>query len=330
MKLHHFVRLASMAAALLAAPFVSSTVLAQSGTIRIIVGVPAGGAIDPYARMIADHMSKTLGHPVIVENKPGASGNLAAQYIADQPADGSIIWLGTQAFTEILPNVFKNSKWSIDQYHPIIRGVEAPLVFIINPSVPAKSFAEFIDWAKQNKGKLSYSSYQPGTPSHFLGYQMNEKFGLDLTHVPFNGSGAQATALLGGHSLFGFAQVNSTLTLVQSGKLKALGTTGPKRDHSMPDVPTFAELGYPEFTAKIWFGLLIKEGTPPDVLKRVTDAAIAAHADPEIRKKLEAQGFEVSAETGPQLKTEIKTQIARWGRLAQASGFTVEDRGSSK
>jgi tripartite-type tricarboxylate transporter receptor subunit TctC len=320
-----------IAATLLAAPAVAPTAaLAQSGVIRVIIGVPAGGAIDPYARMIAAHMAKTMGQPIIIENKPGASGNIAAQYIADQPADGSILWLGTQAFTEILPNVFKNSRWSIDNFHPIIRGIEAPLVFVTHPSVPANSFAEFLKWAKENKGKLSYSSYQAGTPSHFLGYQINEKFDLDLTHVPFGGSGLQATALLGGHSLFGFAQVNSSLPHVRAGKLKALGTTGPKRDRSLPDVPTFAELGYPEFTAKVWFGLLVKEGTPPDTVKRLTEAAVAAHADPENRQKLEAQGFEVSGETGPQLKTEIKAQTARWGRLVAASGWSVEDRGSVK
>ena len=326
----HFRRLALLAllAALCLAPF--ATAFAQSNVIRVIIGVPAGGALDPYARIIAEHMAKTLGKPVIVENKIGASGNLAAQYIADQPADGSIIWLGTQAFTEILPNVFKNSRWSIDNFHPIIKGVEAPLVFIVHPSVPAKDFASFIEWAKANKGKLSYSSYQAGTPSHFLGFQMNEKFGLDLTHVPFGGSGLQVNALLGGHSLFGFAQVNSSLQHVRAGTLKALATTGQKRDHSLSEVPTFAELGYPEFTAKVWFGLLVKEGTPPDVLKRLTDAAIAAHADPDIRKKFEAQGLDVIAETGPQLKTQIKEQTLRWGKLVAASGWSVEDRGSVK
>jgi tripartite-type tricarboxylate transporter receptor subunit TctC len=210
--------------------------------------------------------------------------------------------------------VFKNSRWSIDSFHPIIRGVEAPLAFV----------------TKANKGKLSYSSYQAGTPSHFLGFQMNDKFGLDLTHVPFGGSGLQVTALLGGHSQFGFAQVNSSLQHVRAGKLKALATTGPKRDPSMPDVPTFAELGEPDFTAKVWFGLLVKEGTPAEVLKRLTDAAVAAHADPSIRQRLEVQGFEVSGVTGPQLKTEIKTQTVRWGRLVAASGWSVEDRGSTK
>src|SRR4051794_36717742 len=120
MSLRHLARLAVLAVGLVLVPL--ATAFAQSGVTRIIIGVPAGGAIDPYARMVADHMSKTLGHPIIVENKVGASGNVAAQYIADQPADGSIIWLGTQAFVEILPNVFKNSRWSIDNFHPIIRG----------------------------------------------------------------------------------------------------------------------------------------------------------------------------------------------------------------
>jgi tripartite-type tricarboxylate transporter receptor subunit TctC len=314
--------------ALLALPTVEP--LAQSGTIRIIVGTAPGGAIDPYARLVAEHMSRTLGQPIIVENKPGASGTLAAEYIVNAPADGTILWLGTQAFTEINPNAFPNARWSIDQFRPIIRGVEAPLAFVINPSVPADTFADFIAWAKANRGKLSYSSYQAGTPSHFLGFQMNEKFELDLTHVPYRGSGLQVTGLLGGHSLFGFAQVNSSLPHVRAGKLKALATTGPTRDRSLPDVPTFAELGYPEFTAKVWFGLLVKEGVPDDVFGRLTEAAKAAHADPAVREKLEAQGFEISGETGPQLKTEIKQQIERWGRLVKASGFSIEDRGSTR
>ena len=260
---------------LLAPPAVETS--AQGGIIRIIVGTAPGGAIDPYARMVGEHMSRTLGQPIIVENKPGASGTLAAEYIVNAPADGTILWLGTQAFTEINPNAFPNARWSIDQFRPIIRGVEAPLAFVINPSVPADTFADFIAWAKANRGKLSYSSYQAGTPSHFLGFQMNEKFELDLTHVP-----------------------------------------------------TFAELGYAEFTAKVWFGLLVREGVPDDVFGRLTEAAKAAHADPTVREKLEAQGFEVSGETGPQLKAQIKQQIERWGRLVKASGFSIEDRGSTR
>jgi tripartite-type tricarboxylate transporter receptor subunit TctC len=298
--------------------------------IHFIVPFTAGSGTDIVARTVGEYMSRNLKQPIIIENKPGATGALAAQYIADAPADGTVIWLGTQAFTEILPHLYPNARWSIDQFHPIIRGVEAPLVFIANPSVPPNNFADFIQWAKGRKGKLSYSSYQPGTPSHFLGYQLNEKFDLDLTHVPYRGSGLQVTGFLGNHSQFGFAQVNSSLPHVQAGKLKALATTGPMRDHSMPDVPTFQELGHPEFTAKIWFGLLVKQGTPQATLTRLTAAAVDAHADPAVRQKLEAQGFNVSGETGPQLKTNIKEQMVRWGRLVKASGFSVEDRGSTR
>jgi tripartite-type tricarboxylate transporter receptor subunit TctC len=313
------------AAFVLCAP--AALVFAQSGLIRIIVGTAPGGAIDPYARLIAEHMTKTLGQTIIIENKPGAGGNLAAQFMAEAPADGSLIWLGTQAFTEINPNAYSNQRWTIDSFLPIIRGVEAPLLFVAHPSVPANTLAEFVDWAKQNRGKLSYASYQPGTPSHFLGYQLNEKFDLDLTHVPYRGSGLQATALIAGHSLFGFGQMNSLMPQVQTGKLKGLAITSATRHRSLPDVPSFAELGYPEFTAQVWFGLLVKAGTPPAIVDRLTAAAKAAHADPAVREKLEAQGYDVSGKTGPELMTNIKEQTERWGRLVKASGFSAEDRG---
>jgi tripartite-type tricarboxylate transporter receptor subunit TctC len=308
----------------------SSAAQAQSNTVRFIIGTAPGGAIDPYARIVADPMAKALKETIIVEYKPGANGNASARYIAEQPADGALVWVGTQAFTEINPSVFSNQHWSIDDFVEIIRGVEAPLVFAAHPSVPANTFAEFLTWAKANKGKLSYASYQPGTPSHFLGYQLNEKFDLDLTHVPYRGSGLQATALVGGQSLFGFAQVNSTMPMAEAGKLKLLAITNPTRYRFLPNVPTFAELGHPEFTAKVWFGLFVKKGTPDALIKRYTDAAKVAHNDADVKKKLEAQGFEVVGETGPDLIPNIKVQIERWAKLVKASGFSAEDRGSTK
>jgi tripartite-type tricarboxylate transporter receptor subunit TctC len=328
MKFRGLVRLAIAGVAVLLMP--SPDARAQSRTIHFVIGTAPGGAIDPYARLVADPMAKALGQTIIVEYKPGANGNSSAQFIADQPADGQYVWIGTQAFTEINPSAFKNQRWSIDDFVPFIRGVEAPLVFAVHPDVPAKTFAEFLVWAKANRGKLSYSSYQPGTPSHFLGYQLNEKFDLDLTHVPYRGSGLQTTAMVAGHSQFGFAQVNTTVPQHQAGKLRILAVTGPSRHKLVPDVPTFAELGYPEFTARVWFGLLLKKGTPADTIKRYTEAAKVAHADPEVRSKLEAQGFDVVAETGPQLLPNIKEQIARWGKLVERSGFSAEDRGSTR
>ena len=327
MNLWRMARLALFGAALAGA---SSAVLAQGGTIRFLVGLVPGGAVDPYARIIAEQMSRILGQTIIVENKPGAGGNISAQMMVEAPADGRMIWVSTQALTEINPNAYSNLRWSIDDFLPIIKGVQAPLVFVAHPSVPASNFAEFVAWAKANRGKLTYASYSAGTPSHFLGFLLNEKFDLDLTHVPYRGSGLQVNGLIAGHSLFGFAQVNSTLPQKRAGALKVFAVTGPERDRSMPDVPTFAEFGYPDFTARVWFGLLVKAGTPPDIVTRLTKAAKAAHADPEVRQKLEAQGYDVTAETGPQLLPNIKQQIERWGRLVKASGFSAEDRGSTR
>jgi len=330
MNLLRIARLALAGTAVLLSPLANTSASAQTGTIRFIVGLSPGGAVDPYARIISEHMAKTLGQTIIIENKPGASGNISAQFMVESPANGTLIWVGTQALTEINPSAFSNQRWSIDDFVPLIKGVEAPLVLVAHPSVPANSLAEFLAWAKANRGKLNYSSYTAGTPSHFLGYQLNEKFDLDLTHVPYRGSALQVTGLIAGHSLFGFAQVNSSLPQVRTGKLKALVVTGPTRDRSMPDVPTFNELGYPEFTTKVWFGLLVKTGTPAAAIARLTEAARLAHADPAVKEKLEAQGYEVAGETGPQLLPNIKAQIVRWGRLIKASGFSAEDRGSTR
>ena len=297
---------------------------APSGTIRFIVGAPAGGAISPYARLIADHMEKTLGQSIIVENKPGANGTISAQWMVDQPADGRIVWVGTQAMTEINPTAYRHLKWTIDDFVPLIKGVESAPVLVTHPSVPAKTLPELVAWAKKNPGKLSYASWSPGTPSAFLGYQLNETFGLDLTHVPYRGSAPQTSDLVAGHALLGFGQMQSTLPHIRAGKLRAIAMTGPKRSPHHPDLPTFAELGHPEFTATVWFGLLVKSGTPQPVVERLLAAAKTAHEDPEIREKLTQLGYEVSGLNGPEFAASIKTQIARWARIIKATGFKAD------
>ncbi len=251
-----------------------------SKTMRMVVGTPPGGAVDAYARIVGDHMAKTLHQNVIIENKPGANGNISAVVVHDAPADGRTLWVGTQAMTEINPSAFKNMKWSIDDFVPLIKGIEAPLVLVTHPSVPAKTLDELIAWIKKNPGKLSFASFSPGTPSAFLGSQLNTRFGTDLTHVPYRGSGPQVKDLVAGHALIGFTQIQTAMPQVKAGKLNAIATTGEKRSRFLPDTPTFAELGYPDFNATIWFGLLVRSGTPPETIAKLLDAAKAAHADP--------------------------------------------------
>lgn len=297
---------------------------ASQRPVRVIAGVAAGGVLDPYARIVTEHMARTLGRPIIVENKPGANGNIAAQLVVDAPADGALIWLGTQSMTEINPSAYANLRWSMQDFVAVIKGVEAPLVLVTHPSVPARTLADLVAHVKRNPGKLAYASFSPGTPSHFLGFQMNERFGLDLAHVPYKGSGPQIGDMLAGHALIGFSQLGSTTQHIGTGKLNAIAVTSAERSAYLPDVPTFRELGHPEFTTTIWFGLFLRAGTPQALVTAYVDAARAAHADPGVRDKLEKMGFRVAAQTGPQVMSDIRAQGERWARLVKATGFKAD------
>jgi tripartite-type tricarboxylate transporter receptor subunit TctC len=304
-----------------------SSALAQSASsrpIRVVLVAAPGGAMDVYARLVSEHMAKALGRTIIVEYKPGANGNIAYRFVANAPADGELILVGTQATSEINPSSFSQPGWSLNDFNPLIRGVTAPLVLVAHPSVPAKTLPELVAWIRKNPGKLSYSSYTAGTPSHFLGSQLNQRFGLDLVHVPQRNSGAQATEMIAGHVRFGFAQMQTTLPHINAGRLNALAVTSAARSRFLPHVPSFKELGHDEFTAAIWFGLLIRAGTPPSVVASLLNAARAAHADPDVKAKLEAQGFDVSGQSGPEFEADIRAQIERWSHLVKGAGFKVD------
>ncbi len=295
-----------------------------TGVIRFVVGTPPGGALDPYARIIADKMKQELGQTIIIENKPGANGNISAHSVVQAPADGLTVWVGTQSMTEINPSAFSHLPWKISDFTPLIKGVEAPLVLVTNPKVPAKDLKGLVEWIKANKGKVSFGSFSPGTPSHFLGFQMNQIFGLDMTHVPYRGAAPQTTDLLAGNVPLGFAQIAATLPHIKAGKLNAIAVTSAKRFRMIPDVPTFAELGHPDLTATIWFGLLIRASTPAPIRERLLKAAIAAHQDPAVKAKLEAMGFDVPGLTGKAFGDEITAQIERWRKLVVATGFKAD------
>ena len=270
-------------------------------------------------------MSGTLGRPVIIEIKAGANGNIAAQSVVDGPADGSLVWVGAQSMIEINPSTYKNLRWKRSDFIPVIKGIETPLVLVTHPSVPVKTFAEWVDWAKANRGKLSYANYGPGTISHFLGYQLDERFGLQFTQVPYRGNAPQMIDLIAGHALFGFTQLQSAVEPARSGVLRALVASGAERSPLLPELPTLAEVGLADMTAGVWFGLLLKTGTPADVVRRLEAAAIEAHADPAVKAKLAAQGFEVSGITGPAFKESIEVQFERWAKIVKATGFSAAE-----
>jgi tripartite-type tricarboxylate transporter receptor subunit TctC len=296
---------------------------------RVLIPTAPGGAIDVYAKLVADHMAKSLHRTIVIEHKPGGSGNIGMQYAAHEPADGNLILVTSQAMTEINPVAFADTRWMLADFIPLIRGVQAPLVLIANPAVPAKTLEELVAWIRKNHGKLSYSSYGMATTSHFLGFLFNQRFALELAHLPAKGAGVQAADLAANRVLFGFAQLQPTMSLIRDKKLTAIAVTSPERSRFLPDVPSLMELGQPDFTTNVWFGLMLRSGTPPDAVESVLAAAKAAHADPGVRAKLDAQGFDVSGETGPTLAAEIRSQTARWARLVAASGFHGESGGGS-
>ncbi len=322
-----FAKLALAAPALLAAaPARAQSASKLAGeTIKFYIGAAPGGPSEVYARVVGTLMSQTLGATIVYEVRPGANGVVAAQIVRDAPADGRSAWIATQSMIEINPYVYADLHWKPEDFLPLIKGVEAPLAFVVNPQVPAKTLAELVAWAKANKGKLSISSYSPGTPGHFLGVQMNERFGLDFAQVNYRGSAPQVTDALGGQTPVGFFQTSAIIPHVQTGALRVIAVTGSKRFPALPDAPTFTELGYPDFLATVWYGILLRTGTPPDLVAALLDAAKKAHADPQAKTALTALGMDVVGVTGQEFSDAIKAGQAHWSQLVKQTGFRASE-----
>jgi len=289
--------------------------------VTIVVGTPAGGAVDAYARVLAQYLGESTGGTFIVDNKPGANGNISAEHVLKASADGHTLWIGTQSMVTINPSAFTGLRWKQADFKPIAKGVEAPLVLVTHPSVPARTLPELVKWVAANPGKVSYASFSPGTPSHFLGYQLNEQFKLDMAHVPYKGSAPQVSDLLGGQVPLGFSQLQTTLAHLQAGKLNAIAVTSAQRSRYLPQVPTFAELGYKELSTTIWFGVFAVASTPGPVLESIEAAVGKVQADPGYRARQEAQGFDVPTEHGDAFARSIASETARWAELVRATGF---------
>lgn len=294
-------------------------------TIRLISPSTPGGPPDTDARALADQLAKELGQSVIVENSPAVGGMVAAQSMARTPADGYTLLVSTAGMMTITPSANPKARYQPADFTPICQGVEAGLVLASHPSLNAPGFTELAQWIKAEKVPPTYSSFAPGSPAHFLGYQLSEALKVEMTHVPYRSSPTQITDMLGGVAPLGFVQLATASPHIKAGKLKAYATTAGQRAAELPDVPTVAEIGLPQLQTTVWFGLSAPKGLPAPIAQRLTQAHRKIMASPEFRQRMAVSGLAPSADLcGDTFLAKMNEESARWARVVKATGFVAD------
>jgi tripartite-type tricarboxylate transporter receptor subunit TctC len=299
-----------------------------SKPIRIIVPYTAGGGVDTIARLLGDKLSRTLGQPVIVDNKPGASGMIGAAAAAKSPPDGYTLLLSAAGEIAVNPFLYKGKMQYDPQKDlaPISLVVRIPNVLVVNPDVPAKTTAELVAYAKANPGKLSYSSSGVGNPQHLNGELFNKMAGVQTSHIPYKGASQQLSDVMAKHVSMTFTSVAAALPFLKNNQLKAIAVTSAKRVPSLPDVPTLSEFKpLANYELVNWFGLFAPAKTPEPVIAKLHAALADALKDPEIVKKLDAQGAEPALTTSAQFAQFITAESAKFGKIVTDANVTVEN-----
>ncbi|MBB3013150.1 Bug family tripartite tricarboxylate transporter substrate binding protein [Cupriavidus alkaliphilus] len=318
------------AAAVLAASILASPAAAQAQgypakPIRIVVGFPTGGAPDTLARIVSEKISPAWGQPVVVDNKPGAGGNIGAEAVAHAPADGHTLALGTVGTHSINGALYSKMPYDmVKDFTPVILIASTPNVLVVNPGVPAKNVAELIALAKAKPGGLTFGTPGIGTSPHVAGEMFNAMAGVRITHVPYKGRAMAIPDLLGGHITMMFDNLPSALPVVREGKLRALGITSAKRSASAPDIPTLAEQGLPGFEADSWFAVFAPANTPKEVVAKLNAELNRIFTLPEVQAKLKTLGLDPVLGTPEKLAAYQRQEIAKWARVVKESGAKAE------
>ena len=293
-------------------------------TIRLLVGYPPGGATDIVARTLANKLQESLGQPVIVENKPGATSNIASEMLARSAPDGYTLLLGTIANATNM-TAYKNPGYdTLRDFAPITQTMSAPSVLALHVSVPAKSVKELIALAKQQPGKLTFASSGTGGSPHLAGELFKLRAGIDLLHIPYKGAPAAIADLLGGQVSMSFQTALSAIPHLQSGKLNVIAVASTRRMAQLPGVPTMIEAGLADFEVSSWNGLFAPAKTPPAIIARLHEASAKALALPDVREKFAAQGAEAIGNTPEEFRAYIRAEIDKWGKVIRAAGIPIE------
>ena len=293
--------------------------------VRLVVPFPAGGTTDILARAVAQKLTETMGQTVVIDNRPGAAGNIGAELVAKSPPDGYTLLMGTVGTHAINASLYAKMPYDhVRDFAPVILVAGVPNVLVIHPSVPVNSVQELIAYGKANPGKLNFASSGSGTSIHLAGELFKTMSGVQMTHVPYKGSAQALADLIGGQVQLMFDNLPSALPHIKSGKLKALAVTSLQRSTALPDLPTIAESGLPGFDANSWFGILAPAGTPKDIIDRWNSEVAKWLASPEAREKLASQGAILAGRSPEDFAQHIATETAKWQKVVKESGAKVD------
>jgi tripartite-type tricarboxylate transporter receptor subunit TctC len=317
-----------IAISLICISFASARVQAQSWPnkpITLVVPTAPGGTTDFSARLVADSMSKTLGVPVLVDNKPGGSGNIGNQFVARSKPDGYTLLVSFSGYHVGNPHLFKQAGWDpIRDFAPVGMMTVAPQVITINPKLPINNVKELIAYAKKNPGKLNYASAGSGSIQHIAGELFKQQTGTFITHIPYRGSGPAVQDLMGGQVDLFITTPAGVVSQIQAGRLRGLAVTGKKRLSALPQMPTTDEAGLPNYEVDSWFAMYAPAGTNPEIVQRLNQALGLALSTPEAQTKAENAGTTIKTMTPAELGDYTRKELDRWGKVIQTSKMTVD------
>jgi tripartite-type tricarboxylate transporter receptor subunit TctC len=292
--------------------------------IKIVVPFAVGGIADTFARAIGGKLGETWGQPVVVENKPGAGGNIGADFVAKSPPDGYTLVMGNIGTHAVNQSLFKTMPFdAMRDFVPIAHVLDAEGLLVVHPSVPAKTVPELIELARSQPGKMSYASGGLGTTSHLAGELFKSVAKVDIVHVPYKGNSPAITDLVGGQTQIIFATMPTVLPMVKAGRLRAIAVIGPQRSPALPDIPTVAE-SLPGFEVSNWIGLFAPAGTPPEIVARLNAEVQKIMRSPEIEKRLETEGAKFIPTTPQSFAAFQRAEADKWARTIREANIKVE------
>jgi tripartite-type tricarboxylate transporter receptor subunit TctC len=293
--------------------------------VKIVVPAAAGGPTHITAQLLAEKMQISLGQPVIVEPKPGAGNNIGAEYVARSAPDGYTLLFATTGTHAINQTLFKSLPFDpIKDFEPVSLVVQYPLMLVVTNDLPVKSVKELIDYAKKNPGKLNRASGGNGTSMHLSGELFVRQADIDAPHIPYRGSAPALNDLMGGHVQLMFDSMITTMPLVEGGKVRALAVTGRKRSPAVPNIPTLAESGLPDYEATGWTGIVVPAGTPKDVIAKLNASIVQAIKSPELQQAFAKQAAEPVGSTPEEFAAFIRSETDKWGKTIRAAGISAD------